>query len=137
MRADDTNPSDFILIAEDIYIGFKEGGKAIATTPHESAWMRLGIIVCYLGVFQLLMKKLLQDENLKKEYDELLSKGQVFEINKFFITNCLKKFKYDEILDLYELRIKAEYKFPPEYNVTLEDLNKAIKIATNLISLLS
>jgi|ECHnycMinimDraft_1075156.scaffolds.fasta_scaffold00751_5 hypothetical protein len=137
MRADDTNPSDFILIAEDIYIGFKEGGKAVATTPHESAWMRLGIIVCYLGVFQLLMKKLLQDENLKKEYDELLSKGQVFEINKFFITNCLKKFKYDEILDLYELRIKAEYKFPPEYNVTLEDLNKAIKIATNLISLLS
>jgi len=137
MRADDTNPSDFILIAEDIYIGFKEGGKAVATTPHESAWMRLGIIVCYSGVFQLLMKKLLQDENLKKEYDELLSKGQVFEINKFFITNCLKKFKYDEILDLYELGIKAEYKFPPEYNVTLEDLNKAIKIATNLISLLS
>lgn len=137
MSVDDTNPSDFVLIAEDIYIGFKEGGKAVATTPHESAWMRLGIIVCYLGVFQLLMKKLLQDEKIKKEYEELVIKEKISDINKFFIENCLKKFKYDEILELYELRIKAEYKFPPEYNVTLEDLNKAIQIASNLLSQVS
>jgi hypothetical protein len=134
MNIDDTNPSDFILIAEDIYLGFKEGGKAVATTPHESAWMRLGIIVCYMGIFQKLMRKLLEDEKINQEYKKLLDQRDINEIHSFFVQKSLEKFKYDELLELYDLKIKAEFKFPPEYNVTLEDLNKAIKIAANILS---
>lgn len=126
------NPSDLLLIAEDIYLAFKEGGKAVATTPHESAWKRLAVSLCFFSAFHASLRKLLSNEDFSREYQEKLSKG--LNVFKFVIEESLDKYKLDELVDLYELWIKAF--FDLNYEVSLEEMEKAIKITSNVLRLL-
>ncbi len=127
-------PSDLLLIAEDIYLAFKEGGKAVATTPHESAWKRLAVSLCFVSAFHESLRKLRTVENFEKEYEEVLAKGSL-NIFKFVIDKALEKFKLDELVELYELWLRSFFILDEE--IALEDLERAVKLASNLLRTLS
>jgi len=132
MQIDDHTPADFLLIAEDIYLSLKEGGKAVATTPHEAAWQRLAISLCFFSVFNATLLQLRKDADFVKEYQEVIKRGNI-NIFRFVIEKALEKFKLDELLELYELWLKAFFRLPPEYNVELKDVERAVKIAGNCL----
>ncbi len=131
---DTYNPSDFLLIAEDIYMAFKEGGKAVATTPHESAWKRLALSLCFVSAFHESLRKLRTLEGFEKEYEEALERGSL-NIFKFVIDKALEKFKLDELIELYELWIRSFFILDAE--ISLEELEKAVKLTSNLLRNLS
>jgi hypothetical protein len=132
---DDHKPSDFLLIAEDIYLSLKEGGKAVATTPHEAAWLRLAISLSFFSVFNAMLNVLKNYEDFNKEYQEKLEKNEI-NLFRFVIEKALEKFKLDEIITLYELWIKAFFILPPNYEVNFDDVEKAVKIAGNALRVL-
>lgn len=129
---DDYRPSDLLLIAEDVYLSLKEGGKAVATTPHESAWIRLAIAQCFIAAFHACLSRLLELEDFSKEYEEYLKngKGNVF---RFVIEKALSYFKVDDLILLYQLWVKSMFNLPPDYEATLEDLEKAVKMSSNIL----
>ena len=99
MQTDDHVPSDFLVIAEDIYLSLKEGGKAVATTPHEAAWQRLAISLCFYSVFNAVLIELKKDESFKKDYQELIKQGDR-NIFRFVVESALKKLKLDDMVKL-------------------------------------
>ncbi|HLI47056.1 MAG TPA: hypothetical protein VKU94_07680 [Geobacterales bacterium] len=132
MQKDDHTPADFLLIAEDVYLSLKEGGKAVATTPHEAAWERLAISLCFFAAFNAALNELKKDEGFVMEYHELIKHGNK-NIFRFVIDKALQKFKLDDLLELYELWLNAFFRLPPDYNVDLKDVEKAVKIAGNCL----
>jgi len=125
---DDYNPYDSLLIAQNIYLAFDEGGKAVATTPNESAWLRFSIICAFLSAFHKVYEILKNDEEFQRKAKNSEN------LYKLVIQEALERFKFDELVELYELRIKAEFVLPPEYNVSLKDVKRAIELANNIIT---
>jgi hypothetical protein len=131
--SEEYSPNDFLLAAENIYIAFIEGGKAVSLTPNENAWLRLAVIACYNAAFHSVYFNLLKDSEINKEINFLIKKGKA-NLHRYIIEKAVEKFGLDEILELYELTIKAQFLLSPANNITIKDLERAIKIASNIIS---
>jgi hypothetical protein len=131
--SEEYSPSDYLLAAENVYLAFVEGGKAVSLTPNENAWLRLAIIACYNAAFHSIYLNLLKDPIINEEINNLI-KEQKINLHRYIIEKSIEKFGLDEILELYELKIKAEFFLPHEYNISIKDLERAIKIASNIIA---